>query len=159
MTRANAAALRAEADRIEAEELKAERLKDAQRIPTCPQCGGRSFKVFTYTTVAQSALFPEDPDEDATAEAFEWDDDYESGDHTEQNESAYCNHCNADVQEVLEAHGWTFYGDPEALTTEKKPEEARCPCTKCGGAGWVYQPGPNTYGGPITCPRCNGGKP
>jgi hypothetical protein len=25
-------------------------------------------------------------------------------------------------------------------------------CTKCGGLGWIYWPGPNGGGGPVTCP-------
>ena len=113
---ATPAALRAEADRIEAEDLKAERLKDAARIPTCPACGGRSFNISAWTTVSQSIEFPEDPDEDTTAEDCEWGDDYESGDHTDENASATCNGCGADAQEVLEAHGWTFYDDPKPRT-------------------------------------------
>ena len=107
--------LREEADRIEAEALKAERLADAARIPTCPDCGGRSFSISTWTTVSQSIEFEENPDEDTTADG-DWGDDYESGDHTDVNESATCNGCGADVQEVLEAHGWTFYDDPKPLT-------------------------------------------
>jgi hypothetical protein len=108
--------LRAEADRIEAANLKAERMADAGRIPTCPNCGGRQFNVSTWTTVSQSILFEEDPDEDTTDEDCEWGDDYESGDHTDINESAVCGSCGTDVQDVLEAHGWTFYDDPKAQT-------------------------------------------
>jgi hypothetical protein len=105
------AALRAEADRIEAEALKAERLADAARIPTCPTCGGREFKIGTWSIVSQTALFPTDPDTDEITER--WGDDYESGDHTELNATAECNACGEDVEEILEAHGWRFYDEPE----------------------------------------------
>lgn len=125
-----AADLRAEALRIEAEALKAERLKDAAKIPTCPTCGGRSFRIDTWTTVSQTAAFPEGPyeeDDDQTAddwaEDYEWE-DYQSGDHTEMNESAWCNGCGGDVQEVLEGFGWTFYDDPHAHTAQPTTTEA-----------------------------------
>lgn len=101
-----AARLRAEADRIEEAELLAERLKTADTIPTCPECGGRSFKIYAWTEVGQSIDFERDE------EAGDWDDDYESGDHTDQNASARCNHCDHDMRRTLEAHGWTFYADP-----------------------------------------------
>jgi hypothetical protein len=58
-------------------------------------------------------------------------------------------------------YGLTFYqatnddGVPALL--EAQTQRAG-PCSKCGGAGWVYQPGPTGSGGPITCPRCNGVK-
>jgi len=109
------AELRAEADRIEAEEQKTTRLADAERIPTCPHCGGRRFKVYAWTLVSQSIQFEEDPDETTTADDGDWDDDYEGGDHTDTNDSATCTECGADAQEVLEAHGWTFYDDPKPI--------------------------------------------
>ncbi len=96
--------LRREAD-IEAAQLKAERMKTADKIPTCPECGGRSFKIGAWTVVTQSIDFAEDED-------GEWSDDYESGDHGETNESAECNECGANVRAMLEAHGWTFYAEP-----------------------------------------------
>lgn len=97
MARKTAAELRAEADRIEAEELKAERLATADNIPTCPHCGGRAFEVSTYTIVSQSINYEDDEDDGS------WDDDYESGDHTDINSSASCNGCGADARPVLEA--------------------------------------------------------
>jgi hypothetical protein len=119
MKRKTAAELRAEADRIEAEELKATRLADAARIPTCPNCGGRSFSISAWTLVSQSIMFPEDPDDDTTADDCDWAEDYESGDHTDTNESATCTGCGTDVQDVLEAHGWIFYDDPKPTTEAK----------------------------------------
>src|SRR3954471_16383991 len=104
--------LRAEADRIEAAARKAERLEDADKIPTCPECGGRIFQVYTWTTVGQSISYEED-DEDG-----DWCDDYESGDHTDVNASAECGECGADVEEMLEQHGWTFYDAPRPNTTK-----------------------------------------
>lgn len=118
----NPGELRREADRIEAEELKAERLKSAGKIPTCPECGGRSFEVATWTIVSQSICYDEDDDEDAC----EWDDDYESGDHTDLNHSATCNDCGADARAMLESHGWKFYADPAPAdplsVTDPEPE-------------------------------------
>jgi hypothetical protein len=113
MARKTAAQLREEADRLEAEETKRDRMADAHRIPTCPECGGRSFRIDAYTIVSQSALFVEDPDENTKASDFDWDDDYESGDHTDQNQEATCNGCGANADEVLEAFGWTFYDEPQ----------------------------------------------
>lgn len=101
-----AAELRRKAEEIEQEEHLAERMKDAGTIPTCPKCGGRTFIVNTYTTVAQSIIYGDEEGEE------EWGDDYESGDHTDVNESAMCSECGADAQEVLEAHDWTFYDEP-----------------------------------------------
>lgn len=103
--------MRAEADALEDAALKVERLKTADTIPTCPECGGRSFKIGAYTVVHQSINFEEAEDGDGG----DWGSDYESGDHTDESESATCNHCGADVQEVLEAFGWTFYDAPQPL--------------------------------------------
>jgi hypothetical protein len=117
--REEAARIKAEAERMEAKERLDARMKDAARIPTCPNCGGRRFKVDAWTIVSQSILFPEPEDgeeqvdDTITKDDYDWDDDYQSGDHTELYESASCNACGADVQDVLEAHGWTFYDDPK----------------------------------------------
>jgi len=101
--------LRAEADRIEAAARKAERLKDADKIPTCPKCGGRVFKIDSWTIVGQSISYEEDEDDG------DWCDDYQSGDHTDENASAECCECGEveEVEEMLERHGWTFYDGPE----------------------------------------------
>lgn len=102
--------LRAEADRIEAEELLAERLKTADKIPTCPNCGGRVFNIDAYTIVSQSISF-EGADDEGDPDG-DWRDDYQSGDHTDVSVAARCTWCEADVRPVLERHGWTFYADP-----------------------------------------------
>lgn len=115
-----AEALRQKAEKLEAEAHLAERMKDADKIPTCPHCGGRTFKVYTYTTVAQSISYGDEAGEES------WD-DYESGDHTDLNESATCAECDADAQDVLEQHGWTFYDGPVAT---KKQAELRAKATK-----------------------------
>lgn len=101
--------LRAEADRIERETRKAERMKNADTIPTCPTCGGRIFRIDTWTIVTQSITFENDAD-------GEWCDDYQSGDHTDENATAECAECGEDVEEILEQHGWTFYDNPQPIT-------------------------------------------
>jgi hypothetical protein len=109
MTKAERAEqMRREAERLAAEALKEERLSTADKVPTCPHCGGRVFKVGTWTTVCMSIAFDDDDPEG------EWCDDYESGDHTDQNAFALCCSCLADVEDVLRRHGWTFYHDPRA---------------------------------------------
>lgn len=115
MTRAEQ--LRKEADDIEAAEFKTERLKTADTIPTCQNCGGRSFKIYAWTVVSQSIAYDQAEDKDGG----EWGEDYEGGDHTEQSESAMCNRCAADVRPMLETFGWTFYGEPEALALSGSP--------------------------------------
>lgn len=99
--------LRRKAQELEAQERFDARMKTAATIPTCPECGSRDFKVYTYTTVAQSINF-EDDEQDG-----DWGDDYESGDHTDVNESAECGECGADVAPMLQQHGWTFYAAPQ----------------------------------------------
>jgi hypothetical protein len=99
--------LRAEADRIEREAHKAERLEDADKIPTCPECGGRIFKIESWTVVGQSISYEEDED------GGDWCDDYDSGDHTDESCGATCDECGADVEEMLGQHGWTFYDAPQ----------------------------------------------
>lgn len=108
--------LRAEADRIERETRKAEHLKDADTIPTCPECGGRIFKIGAWTVVTQSIEFSDDAEGD-------WCDDYGSGDHTEMNTDAECVECGTDAYELLERHGWTFYDDPKPLNQTKQSAE------------------------------------
>jgi len=120
--RARAEAARKEAERLEAEELKAERMLTAAKVPTCPECGGRSFKIGAWTTVYQSIQFEEDADDTTTHEDCEWGDDYESGDHTDINDTAECNACGADVDEVLERFGWTFHADPQPRTPQTPPQ-------------------------------------
>jgi DNA-directed RNA polymerase subunit RPC12/RpoP len=104
------AELRAEADRIERETRKAERLADADTIPTCPECGSRVFKIDSWTVVGQSISFEQDEKDG------DWCDDYQSGDHTDENANAECAECGADVEDVLERHGWTFYDAPQPTT-------------------------------------------
>lgn len=127
--RAKAEAARKEAERLEAEALKDERMLTAGKVPTCPECGGRSFKIGAYTTVYQSIQFVEDADDKSTHEDCDWGDDYESGDHTDISESAECNDCGTDVQEMLERFGWTFYAEPQPLAkAATATEDELCDC-------------------------------
>jgi hypothetical protein len=110
--RQRAADLKAEAERLEKAERLTERMATADKVPTCPTCGGRSFHISTWTIVSQSIEFGDDADSDK--DDCEWGDDYASGDHTDLNQEATCNECGMDVQDVLEKFGWIFYDDPEA---------------------------------------------
>ncbi|HEY7194246.1 MAG TPA: hypothetical protein VH439_10940 [Gemmatimonadales bacterium] len=125
--------LRDEADRIEAAEFKAERLADANTIPTCPNCGGRVFNIAAWTIVSQSISFEDDTDDG------DWCDDYQSGDHTDESSSAECRACGADVEEVLERFGWSFYDGPTRRTPEAQPKD--CAGTKDGIVGTIATEG------------------